>query len=59
MLRFDVESFFTNVPLGFTINLILDRVNKHKEFGIMIPEHELKKLLNLCIKGNTFCWMVP
>ena len=47
MLSFDVESLFTNIPLDFTINLILERVYKNKEIEIMIPEHELKKLLNL------------
>ena len=54
VLSFNVESLFTNIPTDSTINLILERVYKNKEIDIMIPEHELKKLLNLCIKDNIF-----
>ena len=31
MATFDVESLISNEPLGYTINLILDRIYKNKE----------------------------
>ena len=31
MVSFDVESLFTNVPLDYTSNLILERIYQDKE----------------------------
>ena len=45
MVSFDVESLFTNVPLDCTINLILERIYQDNELYILIPEHDLKRLL--------------
>ena len=52
MVSLDVESLFTNVPSDYTINLILERIYKNKELNILIPESDLKKLLELCTKDN-------
>ena len=54
MVSFDVESLLTNVPLDYTINLILERIYQDKELDILIPEHDLKRLLELCTKDNIF-----
>ena len=54
MVSFDVESLFTNVPLDYTINLMLERIYQDKELDILIPEHDLKRLLELCAKDNIF-----
>ena len=54
MVSFDVESLFTNVPVDYTINLILERIYKNKELDILIPENDFKKLLELCTKDNIF-----
>ena len=35
---------FINVPLDYTINLILGRIYKSKELNILIPDNDLKKL---------------
>ena len=57
MVSFDVESLFTNVPLDYTINLILEKIYQDKELDILIPEHDLKRLLELCIiKDNIFLY---
>ena len=48
MVSFDVESLFTNVPLDYTIHIILERIYQDKELDILIPEHYLKRLLELC-----------
>ena len=42
MVSFDVESLFTNVPLDYTINLILEKIYQDKELDILIPEQDLK-----------------
>ena len=39
MVDFDIKSMFTNVPLDYIINLILERIYKNKEFDILIPEN--------------------
>ena len=54
MVSFYVESLFTIVPLDYTINLILERIYQDKELDILIPEHDLKRLLELCTKDNIF-----
>jgi hypothetical protein len=54
MVSFDVTSLFTNVPLDYTIDIILDRIYRKKEIDLAISEKDLKKLLNLCTKENVF-----
>ena len=45
---------FTNVPLDYAINLILERIYKNKELDILISKNDFKKLLELCTKNNIF-----
>ena len=61
LVSFDVESLFTNVPLDYTVDLILDRVYNKKDIQTTIKQNDLKKLLMLCTKnvhfkfnGNTY-----
>ena len=54
MVSFDVKSLFTNVPLDFTINLILDKIYKEKVISTKLNRNELLQLLNLCTKGMHF-----
>ena len=41
---FDVQSLFTNVPLQWTINIILDRVYNNKLIATQLKKQTLKKL---------------
>ena len=54
MVSFDVVSLFTNVPLDFTINLILDKVYREKAIRTKLEREELKKLLEICTKEMHF-----
>ena len=47
MISFDV-SLFTNVPLEYTINIILDKVYNKRLIKTKLKRSELKKLLWLC-----------
>ena len=58
IISFDVESLFANVPLDYTINLILERIYKNKELDILIPENDLKNYLNCEQKITYFYLMV-
>ena len=58
MVSFDVTSLFTNVPLEFTIDIILRKVNDEKLVDIKIPQKELKELLFYFVqKVCIFCLM--
>ncbi len=54
LVSFDVVSLFTNVPLDFTINLILDKVYKDKAIKTKLEKEEMKKLLQICTKDMHF-----
>ena len=54
LVSFDVVSLFTNVPLDFTINLILDKVYREKAIRTKLEREELKKLLEICTKEMHF-----
>ena len=54
MVSFDVSNLFTNVPLDFTINLILEKVYKKKLIKTKLKKHELKELLQMCTKELHF-----
>ena len=54
MVSFDVSNLFTNVPLEYTINLILDKVYKKKLIKTKLKRNELKLLLELCTKEMHF-----
>jgi len=54
MTSFDVTSLFTNVPVDFTINLILDSVFRRSDELNGLNRRRLKKLLELVVKTTTF-----
>ena len=54
MVSFDVESLFTNVPLDYTINYILDKVYKDKVIKTKLKRNQLQQLLQLCTKEMHF-----
>ena len=45
---------FTNVPLDYTINIILDKTYKKKLIKTKLKHEELKLLLELCTKEMHF-----
>ena len=51
---FDITSLFTNVPLSKTINIILERVYKHKLIHTKLRNNTLKKLLKDCCRKAAF-----
>ena len=54
MISFDVSNLFTNVPLDFTIDLVLKKVYNKKMIRTKLKREELKELLNLCTKELQF-----
>ena len=46
LVSFDVTSLFTNVPLDFTIDIILDRIYDKNFFNTNIKKNTMRKLLN-------------
>ena len=55
-ISFDVKSLFTNVPLDFTIDLILKRIYKDNEIQTNIKKKEMKQLPLLCTKNVHFSY---
>ena len=45
LISFDVVSLFTNVPLDYTVNIILDRIFKNSLINTSISRRSLKKLI--------------
>ena len=54
MVSFDVSNLFTNVPLDFTIDLILKKVYEKKMIKTKLKREELKELLEICTKEMHF-----
>ena len=54
MVSFDVSNLFTNVPLDFTIDLILRKVYQKKMVKTKLKRAELKELLEMCTKEMHF-----
>ena len=54
MVSFDMKSFFTNVPLDRTIDIILRRIYDHKELETPITKPEMKEVLTFCTKNIHF-----
>ena len=54
MISFDVSSLFTNVPLDFTIDLIIKKVYNKKMIKTKLKKEELRELLQICTKELHF-----
>ena len=54
LISFDVKSLFRNVPLDYTINIILRRIYDDNELYTNISKKEMKELLLLCTKNTHF-----
>ena len=54
MVSFDVSNLFTNVPLDFTIDLVLKKVYGKKMIKTKLKREELKELLQVCTKEMHF-----
>ena len=54
MVSFDVSNLFTNVPLDFTIDLVLKKVYIKKMIKTKLKREELKELLQVCTKEMHF-----
>lgn len=54
LVSFDVSSLFTNVPLDFTIDLILDKIYREKIIKTNLKEFQFRELLELCTKNMHF-----
>ena len=56
MVSFDVKSLFTNVPLEYTIGLVLERIYNKGELVTNITRSEMKEMLLLCTKNVHFSY---
>ena len=54
MVSFDVKPLFTNVPLEYTIGLVLERIYNKGELVTNITRSEMKERLLLCTKNVHF-----
>ena len=54
MISFYVNSLFMNVPLEYTIDLILKRIYDNGELSADITRSEMKEMLTLCTKNVHF-----
>ena len=54
MVSFNVKSLFTNVPLEYTIDLVLKRIYDNGELSTDITRSEMKEMLKLCTKNEHF-----
>ena len=54
MVSFDVKSLFMNVPLEYTIDLILKIIYDNGELSTDIARSEMKEMLTLCTKNVHF-----
>ena len=56
LISFDVTSLFTDVPLDFTIDIILKRIYDENEVNTKIPKQQMRDLLFLCTKNVHFSY---
>ena len=54
LILFDVTSLCTNVPLDYTISIILKRIYDQRELETKMSRKEMKDLLLRCTKKRTF-----
>ena len=53
-MSFDVTSLFTNVPLEYTIDVILRKIYREKKIKTKLKKEEMRQLLNICTKDMHF-----
>ena len=56
LIHFDVTSLFTNVPLDFTIHVILKRIYDEDEVNTNILKQQMRDLLLLCTINEHFSY---
>ena len=56
MVSFDIKSLFSNVTLGKTIEITLERIYERKEINSSISKKEMKQLLTMCTKNVHFSY---
>ena len=56
LISFDLTSLFTNVPLDYTISIILKRIYDQRELGTKILRKKIQDLLLLCSKNVHFSY---
>ena len=56
MVSFDVKSLLTNVPLKYTIWLVLEQIYNKGELVTNITRSEMKEMLLLCTKYVHFSY---
>ena len=56
IVSFDVSSLFTNVPLGETIEIILNKFFKRKTDTFRLSLGNLKELLEIYTQKSIFCF---
>ena len=56
LISFDVTSLFTNIPLDYTINIILKQIYDQRELETKILRKEMKNFLLLCTEKVHFSY---
>ena len=51
---FDVKSFFTNISLDSTIDIILNHIHDKKELTTNLERKDIRDLILLCTKNVDF-----
>ena len=54
MVSFDVKALFTNVPLEYTVDLVLKRIYENHETLMSITKNEMRGILLLCTNNVHF-----
>ena len=54
MVSFDVKALFTNIPLEYTVDLVLKRIYENHETLTSITRNELRGVLLLCTNNVHF-----
>ena len=54
MVSFDVKSLFKNVPLEYTIDLVLKRNYENHKISTSVTRNEMREIFLLCTKNVHF-----
>ena len=54
MVSFNTKALFTNVPLEYTIDLVLKRIYQNLEILSLLTSNEIREILPLCTKNVYF-----